>query len=96
MPLPPSFAVRISATFNLVIDFIVSSLCRFLRLVEYLYMCICVGLQWLSLRLGRVLVVYVAFGFIIGIRLGGIVSKSDQFLLLWIYLVFFIVYLTLE
>ena len=45
MPLPPSFAVRISAIFNLVIDFVVSSLCRFLRFVEYLYMWIGVGLQ---------------------------------------------------
>ena len=55
-------------------------MCKFLRLVEYLYMCMGVGLQWLDLRLGEVLVVYVAFVFIICIRLGGIVSMSDQFL----------------
>ena len=95
MVLPPLFAVRISATFNLVINYIVSSLCRFSRLVEYLYMCICVELQWPGLRLRGVLVVYVAFAFIIGIRLGGIVSKSDQFLLLGFYLVFCLVYLAL-
>ena len=84
MPLPPPFAVRISATFNLVIVFIVSSLCRFLRLVEYLYIWMGVGLQWHGLRLGGVLVVYVASALTIGIRPDGIVSMSDQFLLLWI------------
>ena len=84
MPLPPLFADRISATFNLVIDFIVSSLCKFLRLVEYLYMWMGVGLQLLGLRQGEVLVVYVAFAFVIGIRPAGTVSMSDQFILLWI------------
>jgi hypothetical protein len=43
-----------------------------------------VGLQWLGLRLGGVLVVYVASALTIGIRPDGIVSMSDQFILLWI------------